>query len=496
MAVIEFDKDFRVKRWTKAAEKVFGWKAEELIGKHLYEWKFVYEGDKGSVDNVLNNLSQANELSYINFNRNYTKDGKIIDCEWYNSVLLDDAGNIDSVLSLAHDITERKQAEKELQLLHQRLDLHMENSPLGLLEMDKDFRVLRWSKQAEKIFGWKEDEIINKPLQDIGLVYGEDANAVDKKLNDLAEGKIQNLINFNRNYTKDGGVIDVEWYNSAVIDENGELVSLLALAHDITDLKHAEEQLEKYSKHLEELVIERTSELELAQKELVKNERLAVLGQLTATVSHELRNPLGTIRASLYTIDNNLANKDSTLEDNLNRVERNIERCVNIIDRLLAYTPTSRHSIHSMILTNIDQWITEILDEYEFPEGIEVKRKMDAGVNVKCEKENIRRCIINVLDNACQAMTDNENSCAINKDNQLLIKINTTDNKLLIEISDTGVGIPMDKIDQIFEPLFSTKVYGVGLGLPIIKQIMEQHHGGVTINSVENEGTQVNCGCR
>ena len=168
----------------------------------MYEWKFVYEGDKGSVDNVLNNLSQANELSYINFNRNYTKDGKVIDCEWYNSVLVDDAGNIDSVLSLAHDITERKQAEKELRLLHQRLDLHLENSPLGLLEMDKDFRVLRWSKQAEKIFGWKEDEIINKPLRDIGLVYGEDANDVDKKLNDLAEGKIQNLINFNRNYTR------------------------------------------------------------------------------------------------------------------------------------------------------------------------------------------------------------------------------------------------------------------------------------------------------
>ena len=86
----------------------------------------------------------------------------------------------------------------------------------------------------------------------------------------------------------------------------------------------------------------------------------------------------------------------------------------------------------------------------------------------------------------------NDDSNEKNKDNQLIVKTKTSDGKFIIEISDTGVGIPKDNIDQIFEPLFSTKVYGVGLGLPIIKQIIEQHHGGVTINSVENEGTQVN----
>ena len=113
LAVVEWDSDFRVSRWSASAENLFGWKAEDVIGKHVNEWRFVFADDVDAVALVTNRQREGVEVHGVQRNRNYTRDGQILFCEWYNSVLHDDNGKLVSVLSLVLDVTARKSAEEE-----------------------------------------------------------------------------------------------------------------------------------------------------------------------------------------------------------------------------------------------------------------------------------------------------------------------------------------------------------------------------------------------
>ena len=120
LAVIEWDTDFRVSRWSESAERLFGWQAEEVIGKHVGDWHFVFDEDADAVEQVTNRQRVGEEVEGILRNRNYTKDGAVLYCEWYNSVLHDDEGNLVSVLSQVADVTAQKLAEEERASLLQR----------------------------------------------------------------------------------------------------------------------------------------------------------------------------------------------------------------------------------------------------------------------------------------------------------------------------------------------------------------------------------------
>ena len=111
--MVEWDSDFRVSRWSESAERLFGWKADEVIGKHVNEWRFVFADDVDAVALVTNRQREGVEVQGVQRNRNYTRDGSVLFCEWYNSVLRDDRGKLVSVLSLVLDVTARQSAEEE-----------------------------------------------------------------------------------------------------------------------------------------------------------------------------------------------------------------------------------------------------------------------------------------------------------------------------------------------------------------------------------------------
>jgi PAS domain S-box-containing protein len=112
LAAIEFDRDFRVSRWSATAEKIFGWSAHRVLGKRPDEWKFVVPEDAERIAQVMNRLISGIEASNVTINRNYCQDGTMINCEWYNSILLDDKGRMESVFSLVLDVTDRHQIER------------------------------------------------------------------------------------------------------------------------------------------------------------------------------------------------------------------------------------------------------------------------------------------------------------------------------------------------------------------------------------------------
>ncbi len=236
---------------------------------------------------------------------------------------------------------------------------------------------------------------------------------------------------------------------------------------------------------LENLVKERTRKLREAQKDLVRSERMATLGQLTATVSHELRNPLGTIRTSIFTLSNKLKDKDPGLRKTIDRIERNIIRCDNIITELLDYSRI--RALHHE-KTNLCLWIQSVISDMKIPESIKLRMDLNNDIDIEIDRDLFHRVLINVIENAYQAIEEN---IEYDGDKTLIVQCSFSDKRTEIIVIDTGPGIPEDIYPYIYEPLYSTKGFGVGLGLPVVKQIMEQHGGGVEISSEKNIGTKV-----
>ncbi|MCW8923999.1 MAG: sensor histidine kinase [Gammaproteobacteria bacterium] len=230
-------------------------------------------------------------------------------------------------------------------------------------------------------------------------------------------------------------------------------------------------------------------DLSESQIELMRKQRLATLGQLTATVSHELRNPLGAMRPSIYIIEKRSDKQDERVQQAIERIDRNIDRCDHIIDELLDFTRITDLELHA---TRLDEWLESVLDEQKIPENIRIEKNFSLrNLELDIDANRLQRAVINVVENACHAMTDEEKTDSARKDSCLCIT--TTENGLRIEIiiSDNGVGIPENLLVKIFEPLFSTRAFGVGLGMPTVKQIMEQHGGGVELDSEVGKGTTV-----
>jgi len=155
---------------------------------------------------------------------------------------------------LNEEVSERGQSEVELGLAHQRLSYHFENTPLAVIEWDKDLFIKRWSKRAEEVFGWKASEAIGMNLWDAqpAILYEEDAQAVGLIADQLLQGVVDRNLSINRNYTKDHKVIYCEWYNSVLRDEDGNVITIVSLVHDVTTRKLADEALKLFRSLLDQ----------------------------------------------------------------------------------------------------------------------------------------------------------------------------------------------------------------------------------------------------
>ncbi len=220
--------------------------------------------------------------------------------------------------------------------------------------------------------------------------------------------------------------------------------------------------------------------------ELLQKERLSALGQLTATVAHELRNPLSAIRNTVYTFKELAASKSLNLDRPIERVERSISRCDRIIGELLDFTRVRelRKSVASF-----DKWLDDVLNDQKLPAGLALVRNLSApGYALAFDAERMRQAIINLVENAAQAMSAGNNASS---DGRIVVTTAARLNVFELIIADNGPGIPAENLAKVFEPLFSTKSFGTGLGLPMVKQVVEQHGGKVDIASTPGKGTKV-----
>lgn len=277
-------------------------------------------------------------------------------------------------------------------------------------------------------------------------------------------------------------------------DELGILVSAINtmqknLRESFEALRQNENLLKDHKAHLEEQVAQRTASLEEAQSTLIKNERLAALGQLTATVSHELRNPLNAMQPSLYIIRTQSNASDTKIQESVDRIERNLKRCDRIIDELLDFTRITTLETEKCA---IDNCLRDAIGELELDPKIKLHWALGlSGVVQELDVERMRRALTNIVNNAAQAMLFADDPGKDERDNILTIRSGISGDRVEIRVEDTGPGIAVEDREKIFEPLFSTKNFGVGLGMTIVKQIMELHKGGVEIETEPGKGTTV-----
>jgi signal transduction histidine kinase len=256
----------------------------------------------------------------------------------------------------------------------------------------------------------------------------------------------------------------------------------------LAGLEQAEVALQRFNEELEQRVEDRTGELRSAQEDLVRKERLAVVGQITATVSHELRNPLGAIRSASDAIRALVGDGDPQMNRAIALLERSQVRCDKVITELLDFT-----RVRELNLTNtrVDDWLGALLDEYQPAPDIGLRRELVSGVESAIDRDRLERALRNVLDNACHAMASPIGGEVVGSDHTLTVASRVSGDRLEISVVDSGSGIAPEVKAKVFEPLFSTKSYGVGLGLPMVRQIAEQHGGGVEIQSEVGRGTEV-----
>ena len=445
----------------------------------------------------------------------WRKDGTSFPVEYRSYPVKRDGEVVGSVVTF-NDITGRRRAEKLIAGQHRQLEqlvdertreLKLAQHELVLVidtlngyfyrdifdELSSvgrgSFIQIYMTKGVEKLTGYSADELMDKngEISFWDLIHPDDGESIWRKVKEAVNAHQEYDFDYRIN-TRDGEERWVYERGHGVYDENGEPIFVEGYVIDDHVRKMAETELDKYRDHLEQMVDERTQELKDAHGELVRQGRLAALGQLTATVSHELRNPLGVMRPSLHLIKKLMGeHPDKRILKAYDRIDRSIDRCDRIIDELLDFTRITQLEKKA---TRIDEWLDSIVKDQGIPKDIRVEINYSLkDLSLAFDADRLRRAIINVLDNACQAMR--EPSGEIMKDSIIMIKTETTDERIEIVITDTGIGIPEDVMARIFEPLFSTKNFGVGLGMPTIYQIMEQHEGGVEIESEPGKGTTV-----
>jgi signal transduction histidine kinase len=389
--------------------------------------------------------------------------------------------------ALIKENKDRKQAEEELRASNERFRKVMDSLDSLVYVVDmKSHEVLFVNKYGQDIWGDIVGETCWKSLQADQI--GPCEFCTNKKLLDANENpagiytwEFQNTLN-------------KEWYecrDQAIRWTDGRLVRM-EIATNITHRRRAEEELESYREKLEELVQDRTRELEAAQEELLSKERLAVLGQLTATVSHELRNPLGVLRSSAYYLRRILHDTDEKIDKYLVRIDEQVSICDAIVGDLLEFT-RGQHS--DKVEGELNPWLAQLLKDFTELSDVNVEQRLSSDIpTLLFDREKMRRVMTNLMTNAHQAVVAKKvHSEKHGSTFQPQIRISTgcEDDHVVIQIEDNGIGMEAPTKERAFEPLFTTRARGTGLGLAIVEKIVNEHEGKVSLESNPREGTTV-----
>ena len=452
-----------------AAARLLGYTPDELIGKH---WTVVVPPDQQAIVQAADERRTQRQVDRYEAQL-VCKDGT------RRLVLIAgtprfENGEFAGSLAVFTDITERQRVEKALRESEKRYRDLFENANDLIYTHDLAGRFTSINRAAERVSGYTRDEALTMNISQV--VAPEDLESIRRVLapESLGEGPLIHELEI---ITKDSRRVPLE-LSTRLIFQEGKPVGVQGVARDITERKRAEAALKEYSERLEQMVEERTRALRDAQDQLLRQERLTMLGQLAGGIGHELRNPLSAIKNAVYLLNLSLPSPDPDVQETLQILSQQVDASNRIITSLLDLArpqPPYRRE------TDLRETIDAALGQITIPENITVSRRFDATFPpLSVDPAQLEIALGNLIRNAVQAMPGG---------GRLTIDARSFGKEISIAFSDTGVGIAPDVLDKLFQPMFSTKTRGIGLGLALCKLLVEGHGGRIEVTSQVGKGT-------
>jgi signal transduction histidine kinase/putative methionine-R-sulfoxide reductase with GAF domain len=241
------------------------------------------------------------------------------------------------------------------------------------------------------------------------------------------------------------------------------------------------QELKAFSLQMEEKIQKTTADLRKTEAQLIRSDKLAALGQLAAGIAHEIRNPLTSINILIHSLTENYPAGNSSRED-LKVIEEEINRINEIVDQFLRFAKPAPPLFAKAEVLSIFEETLQLLRPQIEKYQILVQKEFQPLPPILMDREQMKQAILNLLLNAIQAMPAG---------GQLALKGHVPEGNRWVQLSirDSGVGIPAEDINKLFDPFFSTKEGGVGLGLSITHRIIDQHDGKIEVESAPGKGT-------
>jgi PAS domain S-box-containing protein len=399
---------------------------------------------------------------------------------WWSArgtVLRDEHGQPTRWIGSVTDITGRKRVADALQRSERKYRQLHESMMDGFVSVDMDGKFLECNEIYRNMLGYTEAELLH-------LTYIE---LTPEKWHAYEKDVVQDQV-MKRGYSdvyekeycrKDGTIFPVELHTVLSRDEYGKLSNMWAIVRDITERKLAEQQLAEYAGHLEEEVNQRTRELRQAQELLVRQERLATLGQLAGSMGHELRNPLGVISNAIYFLKAAQPDANDKVKEYLNMIEKEARTSNKIITDLLDFTRLKSVEREAV---SVSDMIEQTLNRFPAPESVDVTLNLPADLpQIFVDPHHVVQILGNLTVNAYQVVES--------KGGRVEISVASRADMVSIAVHDNGTGISPENMTKLFEPLFTTKIKGIGLGLAVSKKLTEANGGRIEVNSEAGVGS-------
>ena len=453
---------------------LLGYDPEEVCGKTPFD--FMPPEEAARVGEIFKNIAgDRRPFSFLE-NVNLHKDGHRVVLETSGVPLVGDDGIFHGYYGVERDITERKRVEDALRESEQRLRAVLEATVDGILVADvQSGQFVMGNRAIGDMLGYPPEELYRIGVADIHPP--EALLDVQRQFERQLKGEIRVAPNLPVK-RQDGSVFFADVSSAPMV--LAERTCLVGVFHDVTGRREAEEAIRRLNEGLEEKVQERTQQLLAAQDELVRQEKLAVLGQVAGSVGHELRNPLGVMNNAVYFLQTVLAEADASVKEYLDMIKDEITVAERIVSDLLDSVRTNPPHPE---MVPVGELIGQTLRKLSVPAGVTVELNLPATLPpLQVDPLQVQQVLRNLVSNAIDAMAEGGT-----------LEIRATEaaagKAVAISVRDSGCGMTPEQLGRLFQPLFTTKARGIGLGLVVVKNLSEANGGSVTVQSKPGAGT-------
>ncbi len=384
----------------------------------------------------------------------------------------DRQGEVIGLLGISRNMTDQKNAEEALRESETQFRKLLDTAPDAIVGVDQDGRIVMINDQAEQIFGYQREELLKQPVEMLMPKRFRNPHVANRiRFTDTPRTRPMGLVLDLFGQHKDGREFPVEISLSPLETKDGKLIT--SIIRDVTQRKEMEEKLRRHTIELEEQVLQ--------------SERLATVGRMAAQVAHEIRNPLSSIGLNIELLADEIQNyqwkKSEEATGLIQIILSEIERLNNVIHDYLQFARMPSHDLEDVSINSLIDELVKFVQPEASKAHVHLDCSLDQKLNpVKIDPAHMRRAVLNCIRNAIEAMPNG---------GILSLSTQKKENQVELTISDNGSGIHVEHQVRVFDPFYSTKDKGTGLGLPYVRQIVEEYDGRVELRSEPQNGTTI-----